>query len=184
VINLNATARASKIIRALPYRVAVTDNALAELTRGARNGYDDAERLQSLINRGMVDLVRLGDTGRSVYAALVEGTALRTLDDGEAATIGYACEVGGIALVDERKARSICRDQFPALRVLSTVDILMHEMVAAALGPDGQADAIISALIGARMRVPKERLTALVDLIGEECIASFRSLPKATRIKR
>src|SRR5215469_16749115 len=52
-----------------------------------------------------VRVVQLGDDGKRVYGSLVEGTAARTLDDGEAATIAYAHEAGAVALIDEKKAQ-------------------------------------------------------------------------------
>lgn len=181
VINLNATGRAHDIITALPMRYAVTENARAELAGGARNGHDDARKLQALLDDGFVDLVRLGEAGNSVYESLVEGSALRTLDDGEAATIGYAYEIGGVAMIDERKARSLCENRFPELLVVSTVDILLHETVASALGQQGQIVAIVNALQLARMRVPPKHFKKVVALIGDENASSCRSLPKAAR---
>jgi predicted nucleic acid-binding protein len=181
VINLNATGRAHDIITALPMRYAVTENARAELSGGTRNGHDDARKLQALLDDGFVDLVRLGHTGNGIYESLVEGSALRTLDDGEAATIGYAYEIGGAAMIDERKARNLCVDRFPELQVVSTIDLLLHEIVAGALGRQGQIDAIINALQLARMRVPPDQVNRVVTLIGDQSATSCRSLPKAAR---
>ena len=181
VINLNATTRASEIIRAISDRFAVTDKAFAELEDGTRNGHDDAQQLRMLIDGGLAQLVRLGAGSRSVYESLVTGSTLCTLDDGEAATISYAQEAVGIALIDERKARSLCADRFPGLRVASTVDLLMQETVALALGAQGQIDALVNALTRARMRVPTEQLTLVKKLIGAERAASCMSLPKVAR---
>jgi predicted nucleic acid-binding protein len=181
VINLNATGRAREIITALPNRWAVTANALAELVAGVRNGHDDARSLQALIDDGIVDLVRLGDTGSSVYETLVDGSALRTLDDGEAATIGHAHEVGGIALIDERKATNLCADRFPELLVVSTIQLLLHKAVVGALGQQGHVEAVIGALQKARMRVPPDQISRVVAIIGEESASSCMSLPKAAR---
>ena len=94
IINLNATGRARDIIQAQPGSLVVTENAFAELSAGAKKGHDDHVQLQALIDIGAVRIVTLGEAGASIYAALVEGSALRTLDDGEAATIGYAHETG------------------------------------------------------------------------------------------
>lgn len=182
VINLNATGCARAIITAFPNRWAVTANALAELVNGMRNGHDDARALQMLIDAGVVDLVDLGDTGGKVYETLVDGSALRTLDDGEAATIGYAHEVGGIALIDERKAINLCADSFPELLVVPSVQLLLHEAVVRALGPQGQTEAVISALQKARMRVPPDQITRVVAIIGQESAAACLSLPKTARV--
>lgn len=181
VINLNATGCARAIITAFPNRWAVTVNALAELVDGMQNGHDDARGLQMLIEAGVIDLVGLGNAGGSVYKELIDGSALRTLDDGEAATIGYAQEVGGIALIDERKAISLCADRFPHLLVVSTVEMLLHGAVVRALGHQGHVDAVIAALKKARMRVPPDQISRVVAVIGEKRASSCMSLPKAVR---
>lgn len=181
VININATGCARAIITAFPNRWAVTANALAELVDGMRNGHDDARALQMLIDAGIIDLVDLGDIGGSVYETLIDGSALRTLDDGEAATIGYAQEVAGVALIDERKAMNLCADSFPELLVIPTVQLLLHDAVVRALGPQGHVDAVLGALQKARMRVPPDQIARVVAIIGEKGAASCQSLPKAAR---
>jgi predicted nucleic acid-binding protein len=181
VINLNATGRARDIIQAQPGSLVVTENALAELAAGAKKGHDDHAQLLALIDIGAVRVVTLGETGASIYAALVEGSALRTLDDGEAATIGYAYETGAIALIDERKARTICGCDFPDLSIASTIDFLIHELIATALGPMGQVEAIINALRNARMRIPPHQIEIVIKLIGEENAAMCNSIPRKVR---
>ncbi|WP_284178039.1 hypothetical protein [Rhabdaerophilum sp. SD176] len=181
VINLNATGYARAIITAFPNRWVITANALAELLSGMRNGHNDARALQELIDAGIIDAVSLGDHGGKVYETLIDGSALRTLDDGEAATIGYAQEVGGIALIDERKAMNLCADSFPELLVVPTVQLLMHEAVIRALGRQGHVDAVLGALQKARMRVPPDQIARVLAIIGEKSAASCPSLPKAAR---
>lgn len=181
VINLNATGCALEIIRAQPSLMVVTDNAFAELARGSCNGHGDGEKLQGLIDARAVRLVTLDGNGSRIYELLVEGAAMRTLDDGEAATIGYAHQVGGIAMIDERKARTICAREFPHLVLASTVDLLVHEHIERVLGKRGQAEAIVNALCGARMRVPPHQIEAVVGLIGSEAAAGCHSLPRSVR---
>lgn len=111
----------------------------------------------------------------------MDGTASRTLDDGEAATIGYAHEIGAIAMIDERKARSICASDFPSLAVASTIDLLTHYVMGNALGKEGQINAIVNALRNARMRVPPHQIEMIVNLIGDEAAATCNSLPRAVR---
>jgi hypothetical protein len=84
-------------------------------------------------------------------------------------------------MIDERKARNLCADRFPELQVVSTVDLLLHEIVAAALGRQGQIDAVVNALQLARMRVPPDQVNRVVTLIGDQSATSCRSLPRAAR---
>lgn len=181
IINLNATGCASDIIRAYEGSVVVTAIAFAELVAGARNGHSDDKKLQALVDSGAVSLVHLGDIGNAIYSSLVDGSASCTLDDGEAATIGYARETGAAAMIDERKARSICEREFPELAVLSTVDLLTHDVVGTVLGKEGQINAILNALRDARMRVPSHQVEMIVSLIGDEAAATCNSLPRAVR---
>jgi predicted nucleic acid-binding protein len=181
VINLNATARAVDIVKALRNPFIVTDNACTELQAGIQSGHRDYEQLIELIDAGVIRRGQLSATGASVYESLVSGSSLQTLDDGEAATIAYAYEIGGIALIDERKARTICAVSFPGLVLASTVELLMHDAVAAALGAKVQVDAMLNALMTARMRVPPEHLSRVRAMIGDERAALCTSLPKVAR---
>ena len=184
IINLNATGQAIDIIRAQPGSVVVTDHTFDELAKGAQKGHEDAEKLQALIDCGAVHLARLGEIGNRIYESLVEGSALHTLDDGEAATVGYAHEIGGVALIDERKAQNICKNEFPNLVVAFTIDLLLHETVRNALGQQDQIDAIVSALQDARMRVPRHQVSMVIEMIGEEVAATCSSLPKIDPMTR
>jgi predicted nucleic acid-binding protein len=181
IINFNATLRAHKVIAALPGAFVVTENARTELEAGLRNGHDDAAKLHGLIQQGVVRVVRLGASGMPIYESLIEGAAERTLDDGEAATIAYACEADGIAIVDERKARSLCAVRFPMLAMASSAELLAHGAIERELGKQEQIAAIVNALQRGRMRVPPEHVEAIISLIGETNAASCTSLPRAAK---
>ena len=181
VINLNATCCAREIIGAQHNRFVVTEQAFNELSDGVQRGHDDGRALKGLVDSGLVQLASLGEIGCRIYESLVDGEAVRTLDDGEAATIGFAHEAGGIALIDEKKARNLCTERFPNLRISSTADLLVHERVRYALGDQGQRDAILRALRDARMRVPSHLIDAVVELIGPIAAASCNSLPRTKR---
>jgi predicted nucleic acid-binding protein len=181
IINLNATGRALDIIRAYKGSVVVTKIAFAELVAGSRNGHSDDKKLEALVDCGAVRLVELGEVGNSVYSSLVEGAASSTLDDGEAATIGYAYETGAVAMIDEKKARNICSNEFPNITVISTVDLLTHKVIENALKKEGQINAILNALCDARMRVPPHQIEMIVNLIGDEAAVRCNSLPRAVR---
>src|SRR5690606_30533922 len=93
------------------------------------------DEFAELMASGRVEVVRLGGESIGHFTSLVSGSAAETLDDGEAATIAYALECGGTAIIDERKANRICSERFGALRRACTVDVLMQHQVQCALGP-------------------------------------------------
>lgn len=181
IINLNATTSAATIIGAFPNPFFVTPNVRRELTMGESHGHRCGEKLEALINRGVLELAELGPADDVVYRSLVEGRFEATLDDGEAATIAYAVGHGGLALIDERKARRICASRFPNLLFASTVEVLLHPLVAERLGESGQSEAIFLALRDARMQVPRQRLQRVVERIGAERAAECPSLPRSFR---
>jgi len=183
IINLIATGCASAIISALPNRVVVVDVVPAEIDTGRHRGRQDSDRLNELIAAGLVEIVKLGDVAAQHFETLVVGPAVSTLDDGEAATIAYAIEQGGIAVLDERKATRLCAERFPELRLGCTVDILAHPDVEGSLGRETLASAVFKALYHGRMRVFPHHVEWVVGLIGTDQAAVCVSLPKSARLQ-
>lgn len=180
LINLNASGRAEEIIRALPARLVVAGNTVIELENGVLRGYDDGKQLRALIGAGIVSRVEIGAMAAPIYETLIDGSARLTLDDGEAATIACAIEQGGVALLDERKARSLCATSYASLPVRCTAEVLMHDAVAAALGSNHVATLVRALKVG-RMRVPLEYVEELSQLIGPAHASECASLPKSAR---
>ncbi len=184
IINLNATASATAIIGAFPNPFLVTASVRRELPMGESRGHRCGERLEALIGQGLLELAEPGPGDDQVIRSLVEGGFEGTLDDGEAATIACAVRLDGLALIDERKARRICAARFPDLLLASTVEMLLHPLVAERLGESGQSDAIFLALRDARMQVPRHRLKEVIERIGADRTAECPSLPRALRDTR
>lgn len=178
VIGLNASGYAHRIIELTRRRVIVPDNACNELAIGARFGHDDGEQLDMLVAAGLVERTALEGTALTTYEALIDGTYGETLDDGEAATIAISVQRGGVAVLDERKARRMCGQHFPNVVQGCTAQWLLG---AVALGRAAHAEAMINALRKGRTRVPPEFLDAVVTLIGAEAAAVCPSLPRLTR---
>ncbi len=182
IINLIATGCADKILGALPTGLVVVDVVPAELDMGRRPGRNNSAHLNELVSAGLVEIVALGDPATRHFSELTIGTALNTLDDGEAATIAFAVEHSGTVLIDERKATRICADRFPRLSVGSTVDILMHAEVRRKLDAGTLAGAVFNALRDGRMRVLPHHLQRILQLIGNERAAKCPSLPRSARL--
>jgi predicted nucleic acid-binding protein len=181
-INLNATGCAADILRALPHKVGVVDVILGELEFGRERGRRDAELMGALIASKHIDVVPLGETGLGHFEQLVAGVAAETLGDGEAATLACALELGGTAVIDDRKALRICSSRFGGLPTASSLDLLGHPEVCKALGRDRLAEAAFFALRDARMRVFDRHLDWVVELIGRDRTAECPSLPRKVRL--
>lgn len=181
VINLNATGFAADILRAIPNPVIVTDVVQDELREDTRSGRHDGDMVAALISAGLVSVAKLDDLKDSHFEELVIGRGDKTLDDGEAATIAFGLERGAVVIVDERKATRLCGERFPELVVGSSLDILAHDAVSAALGKKVLSDAIFNALHSARMRVPPSALAWVIELVGQERASLCDSLPRSAR---
>ena len=180
VINLNATGCAESILGALPNRCVVVEEVSLELQAGRRTGRGDADALALLMKQHFVEPAHLGDVGISYFESLVTGSAVETLDDGEAATIACAVEKSAVALIDDRKALRICAKRFPNLVVGCSVDVLAQRDVQARLDRR-LPDAVFNALVRGRMRVPERYGQWVVGLVGKERAAVCLSLPKRLR---
>jgi predicted nucleic acid-binding protein len=154
----------------------------SELEIGRARGHTHADRLRELVEKALIEIVRLRDDGMRAFETLVVGPAAVTLDDGEAGTIAYAIEHSAVALIDERKAARICAERYPALRIACTVDVLTHPDIALHLGQDKLAEAVYAALRVGRMRVLPHHLDLVLALIGPEGAAACPSLPRAVRL--
>lgn len=181
IINLNATGCAADILRALPFRVAAVDVVVDELENGRARGHQDVTKLSALTAGNLIDIVPLRNNERVYFEGLVVGPASETLDDGEAATIAYAVEANGVALIDERKALRLCASRFPDLRLCCTVDVFAHSSVGIVLGRSGLKEAVYRALVDARMRVLAHHVADVIELIGLERAAECLSLPHKAR---
>jgi predicted nucleic acid-binding protein len=177
LINLNATGHMEKIIAASCGVLHTTANAYAEFLDGERCGYGDTSKLTALRKTGALEVVELSAAEEPIYRSLIEGSAARTLDDGEAATVAYAVRNGAIALIDERKAQRICGARFQDTKVVTTTDLLLHESVVMALGSD-HIEAIHAALVHARMHVPRHLIETVVELLGADRSLECTSLPR------
>jgi predicted nucleic acid-binding protein len=161
----------------------VLDSVIQELDDGRDRGHPDAEKTEALVKKGLLEIVSLNGAALDHFESLVIGPATATLDDGEAATLAHAHNCAAIPLIDERKARRICRARFPDLRIGCTLDVIRASPVQIALGKDGLAEAVHNALRNARMRVPEEYLDWVLDIVGKDRVALCSSLPRLARSK-
>ena len=177
IINLIATECPAEILRALPVRVVMTDIAVEEIEDGRKKGRGDADVLAKLKKDGLIEIRGLGNTAENLFEQLVVGAAESTLDDGEAATIAFAIENSLSVVIDDYKARRICRERFSCLPVQCSVEIFRHTAVQETLGGKQLELSVLNALRTARMCVPPEHIEWVVSLIGDMNASSCPSLP-------
>ncbi|WP_270373647.1 hypothetical protein [Marinicauda sp. Alg238-R41] len=171
-INLRASGEASRILQALPNRTFITKEASEELDNSkAKPG--DRQTLEAERQAGRIQILELTSDEREQFAELISAPH-RPLGDGEAATLVVAQKRGAIAVIDEKRARSMIEEK----AVASSVDLFSHHLVIAEIGIQGQRAAVYSALRHARMSVRDDQRQWCVDLIGNERAAKCNSLPR------
>lgn len=162
-------------------RPQITRVALDELERGRDKGRRTAAALVDLIKDGVVEVAELPSEAEETYLNLVAGPVSQTLDDGEAATLALALQVGAVAVIDERKAINLARDRFPALQIMSTTELLLSDAVRSLFSDEELGNVLYRALRDARMRVPEHQLEAVCACLGPERAAGCVSLPARVR---
>jgi predicted nucleic acid-binding protein len=180
-INLVAGARAADVIRVLAMRPQISRIALDELERGRDKGRRTAAALADLIKDGLVEVAELPSEAEDTFLNLVAGPVSQTLDDGEAATLALALQIGAVAIIDERKAINLARDRFPALQIISTAELLLSDAVRSVFSDEELGNVLYRALQEARMRVPEHLLEAVCACVGPERAAGCVSLPARAR---
>jgi predicted nucleic acid-binding protein len=182
VINLLATSHATQILKAIPVKFLVTSNVLQEIRQGEASGRQEPKGLSDLIDARSAYLVDLNETALQHFFALVSGSTLDTLGDGEAATLALAFESGYCAGIDEKKATRIALQRFEALKLVTTIDILGYPEVQISLGRNVLASATLQALKVARMQVKTHQLAWILELVSEEDLQSCSTLRKYKKL--
>src|SRR4051794_40679624 len=90
MINLCACGVGRTVLEALPVRLMMARDAIAEVATDRRTGRADDQILAGFLSDGLVEEGQLDDAGEEIFASLVIGGAAETLDDGEAASIALA----------------------------------------------------------------------------------------------
>ncbi|SEI15010.1 hypothetical protein SAMN05216228_102888 [Rhizobium tibeticum] len=180
IINLNATGRASDIVRAFGVTLCASTVVRDELFIDRFNGRDDAGLARALADERLLEFLPFDDDGELIFASLVTGSADQTLDDGEAATLALGLVHGRTVVIDERKALRIAADRFAAMQVIATADILCSDLILSTFGREQVADLVFNGLTGARMGIPERHHGFVSEILGPR-IAACRSLPASLR---
>lgn len=175
-INLLGTGQPGEILRLLDTQVLMEERAYREVQRNPHDGKAGRVALDELISAGVLHLEQLSAAGFDVFLELIGADPPDDLGDGEAATIAHAMEIGGVAILDERKGRRIAR--LRGCDHLCTVDLFRRPALQKTLGDPVLANLIFAALQTANMRVPVEHREWVVKLIGIEQAATCSSLGK------
>lgn len=177
LINLLGCGAAEEILHALPGAVLIEQRTLAEvLTDPSRNLPSRAGR-ERLIQRDQLQVRHLGGDAIEYFLELVSEPD--GLDDGEAATIACALDLGATAVLDERKARRVVRERFPALALSCTAGLFRSLLAQRRMEEARVRTLLLAALQRARMSVPLEEGDWVIGLLGAELAEQCPSIRRS-----
>jgi hypothetical protein len=183
-INLLGSGAMAEILTALARPVTVVAPAAREvLSDPFRNGSPGAP-LAGCVEHQLLTVTDLDGSALETFVGLTAAVPPDDLDDGEAATIAFAEHRELVAVVDEKKGLRVATTRFPHLELLTSVDLLRVPAVLTALGRERLADAVFSACVTSRMRVPREHSEWVRELIGPERAEKCRTLNGSRRPAR
>ena len=181
IINLVASGIPEQIISSINNPIYVVDEILPELNRGNEKGCLDAEILENLISNGNVKCVSLNDECWEHFGLLVSGSAITSLDDGEAATLAYCAVHKNVPIIDEKKANKVCAGLYKELKPISSVALFKLASQHQNMNHPILSKAIYNALTNGRMFVMHQHLEWVVNAIGSDKATSCNSLSKRSK---
>jgi predicted nucleic acid-binding protein len=179
VINLLACGDAARLLKALDRNAMVPKQVVEEIAREPISHSDNANSFSNLVQSGLLQPYELKDAHYLSFLDLVGAAAPDGLGDGEAATIAAAEHLQCMAIIDERKATRIARRRRSPHLTACTLDLYACSQLASAYSRADLGGLVFSSMQLARMRVPADRRTWVVDLIGEERSMQCSSFPRS-----
>lgn len=167
IINILACGATRDVFRTLTHPCLVEEKVLGEIKRHPIPGLCHSKELQELEAAGFIVPARMDDVEYRKFLTLVQAPLGQRLDVGESATLVVADRRGLAAVIDENKARSYSRVNFPTLDMVSTLSLLISTAARSGKDISYLQGLVNSALKHARMGVPKEEKSILNAVLNE-----------------
>ena len=173
LINVLGTGRPELVLQALSRRMLMDEVALREVTVDPFTGKSPAALLDHLRSSGLIEVISMDEAAYEFFIGFTGADPPDDLDDGEAATLAQAACHGFVAVIDEKKATRIAGVSDPQVEILTSMDILTAPEMLLQHGQETLLELLFLALRNARMRVPHNSLSWVIDALGrsrvEEC---------------
>jgi len=166
-LNLLCTGQAARLLQTLGRKIVMDEQAIKEIIYDPSNGAPGEHAIATLATAGLIKRHRLTTPAYELFLELTGAAPPDDLGDGEAATIATATHANAIPVIDERKARRIVSTRTPGTTVLHTIDLLACPAVVSAFAAE-LGDIVYGALRHARMRVPEDCRTWVLNVVGLE----------------
>src|SRR5262245_412519 len=123
-INVLGTSRGIDLLKAVPTGCVMEERAAKEVLRHPRGISLPKWPLEELLAAGVLEVVSMDPSADyPIFVRLAGASSPDGLDDGEAASVTWSSQHDGVLVVDESKARRICKRDFPKLELRSSIDL-------------------------------------------------------------
>lgn len=153
LINLLASLAPAEVLSALRAKCIVEEKTLAEIVRHPVKGRDHQAELKLLMEKSLLETVKMSESQYECYLGLVSGDASNALDDGESAAIAIASGLNVEVVLDDRKARRIVGERFPGLQVISSLRFFLESGRLGGIETNVLVKLVNSAISLGRMRI-------------------------------
>lgn len=181
VLNLLACEAPARLLEALGGTFVVPRQVIDEIVREPQGTREPNNTLSGLLGSAHLLMHKLEGVHLEAFIDLAAALPPDGLDDGEAAAIATAEELGCGCVIDERKATRIAQERRPQSTIICTVDLFLEAKQRELFEPADLRDLVFGALTRARMRVPDHHGEWVVDLIGTERAGTCATLTKIMR---
>lgn len=172
LISIHSCGQGERIFSTIPNPIIVPKVVADEFQRGTA----DKPFLPKLISSKVVLVEDTTEDEDSTYFEL-----LKSLDDGESATIATAFHRKFLPIIDERKGRTKAIELDANLIPGWSLDLLQHPAIGKLMGVSKNIDLIFLALRDSHMRIPEEKAEEIINLIGESRARECTCLPGYNR---
>lgn len=180
LINILSTNHSAAIFKHIKTNNFVETLVIREITRNSHSKARDVV-IRNLLDNNHLKIVDMSQEETSHFIHLISAPFPDALDDGEAATLAIAKHRNCTAIIDEKKAMRIANTTTPPMSTKSTLDILKWASQEKHLNPSQTSEAILNALITAKMRVPLNFEEWITSILNADDLIRCTSLRKELR---
>ncbi len=154
ICNFFLADRLDLIERRYRKRTVITSEVMDEIAEGVAQGYAQLQSVARMVETGSFEISVPTAEDRKLYTAL-----LQNLGPGDASVIACAKHRGGVAVTDDRVARSYCKEH--GVRYTGTIGILKACCLSSMITSD-EADDLLAAMIRHGFYSPVRRISGIL----------------------
>ena len=175
LINILGCGAPETILSGLQYPALVEERTLREVLRHPLPGQDHTEFFDFAFESGLLVQVQMSDDEYDTYLTMIQASLGTRLDDGESAALSVAHHRRICAVIDEKKARNFATRNFPELKVVSSLKLLISAAARLDKGINWAKTTVTAAHVNARLAAPREE-RPLLDAVLSTDIGSVSIL--------